>query len=100
LAGIGQKYVRYVTFVEDEVLPGVIDSVEHFYDARGGLKPRFHANMDRLREYQRDSMLMTRWAECLVYRLEVKRTFEQNCRRAGYLLEGMGEPVQVSQDAH
>jgi hypothetical protein len=99
LDGIGRKYVRYVTFVEDEVLPGVIDSEEHFYGAHGRLRSQFHANLDRLREYQRDNMLMTRWAECLVYRLEAERTFEQNCRRAGYLLEGMGEPVQVSQDA-
>lgn len=99
LDGIGRKYVRYVTFVEDEILPRVIAGKEYFYDADGRLKSRFRANMDRLREYQRDNMLMTRWVECLVYRLEAERTFEQNCRRAGYLLDGMGEPVQVSQDA-
>lgn len=99
LDGIGRKYVRYVTFLEDEVLPGVIAGEEYFYDADGRLKSRFRANMDRLREYQRDNMLMTRWAECLVYRLEAERTFEQNCRRASYLLDGMGKPMQDSQDA-
>lgn len=99
LDGIGRKYVRYVTFVEDEILPGVIAGEGVFYDANGRMKSRFRANMDRLREYQRDNMLMTRWAECLVYRLEAERTFEQNCRRAGYLLDGMGAPVQDSRDA-
>lgn len=95
LEGIGRKYVRYVTFVEDEVLPGVIAGQETFYDADGRLRPRFQANMDRLRDYQRDNMLMTRWAECLVYRLEAGRTFEQNCRRAGFHLDGMkGQALQ------
>ncbi|MEM8601070.1 MAG: hypothetical protein AAGF99_14215 [Bacteroidota bacterium] len=92
LDGIGQKYVRYITFVEDEVLPGVIAGPEIFYDADGRLRPRFRANMERLREYRQDNMVMTRWAECLVYRLNAERTFEQNCRRVDYHLEGMERP--------
>ena len=89
LDGVGQKYVRYVTFVEDEVLPGVVAGAETFYDAEGRLKPAFQANMDRLREYRRDTVRQTEWAACLVYRLGADRTFEQNCRRAGYRLDGM-----------
>ncbi len=87
LEGIGRKYVRYVTFVEDEVLPGVIAGAETFYDADGRLLPRFQANMDRLRDYRWETERMTRWAECLVYRLSADRTFEQNCRRAEYRLD-------------
>ncbi len=89
LEGIGRKYVRYVTFVENEVLPGEIAGPETFYDAEGRLLPRFRANLDRLREYRRDTAVMTRWAECLVYRLGAERTFEENCRRADYRLDGM-----------
>ncbi|WP_412061300.1 hypothetical protein [Rubrivirga sp. IMCC45206] len=89
LEGIGQKYVRYVLFVEDEVLPGEIAGASTFYDVDGRLRPRFQANMDRLREYRRDTEVMTQWAECLAYRLDADRTFEQNCRRSGYRLDGM-----------
>jgi hypothetical protein len=91
LEGVGRKYVRYVTFVEAEVLPGVIAGAETFYDADGLLRPQFRANMDRLREYQQENRVMTRWAECLVYRLNAERTFEQNCRRANYRLDGMAD---------
>ena len=31
-AGIGRKYLRYVTFVEDEVLPGLSVGKNAFYD--------------------------------------------------------------------
>ena len=91
LEGIGQKYVRYMTFVEDEVLPGEIAGAEAFYTDDDRLRPRFQANMDRLREYRRDIGEMTKWAECLIFRLNTEQTFDQNCRRAGYRLDGMGE---------
>jgi len=91
LDGVGQKYVRYVTFVEKEVLPGMIAGEETFYDVDGRLKPRFRANMNRLRDYRRENALLARWAECLVYRLEAGRTFEQNCRRADFQLDGMDD---------
>lgn len=92
--GVGHKYVRYVTFVEEEVLPGMIAGAESFYDANGQLRPRFRANMDRLRDFQRETAEMTRWAECLVYRLEARRTFEHTCRRVDYQLDGMHRPAQ------
>ena len=81
--------VRYVTVVEDEILPGLIRGEDAFYDADGRLRPRYRANMDRLREYQHETRLMTAWAACVVYRLDADRTFEQNCRRADYRLDGM-----------
>ena len=63
------------------------------YDAEGRLKPAFQANMDRLREYRRDTVRQTEWAACLVYRLGAGRTFEQNCRRVDYRLDGMADPA-------
>jgi hypothetical protein len=89
--GVGRKYVRYVTVVEDEILPGLIGGEDSFYDSDGRLRPRYCANMDRLREYQHETGWLSAWAECLVYRLEARRTFEQNCRRADYRLDGMKE---------
>ncbi len=89
LDGVGRKYIRYVTFVENEVLPGVIRGKDSFYDGDGRLRPEFQANMDRLRDYEHETRRMTAWARCLVYRLEADRTFEQTCLRAGFRLEGM-----------
>ena len=90
LDGIGRKYVRYVTFVEDHVLPGLIQGESTFYDTDGQLRPVYQANMERLKEYQQETQRNNRWARCLVYRLEVNRTFDQTCRRADFRLEGMG----------
>jgi len=89
LDGVGRKYIRYVTFVEDEVLPRVLVGGEAFYAPNGALLPEFRANMDRLRDFQVETVEQTRWARCLVYRLEAKDRFDKNCRRAGYVLEGM-----------
>jgi hypothetical protein len=87
--GIGQKYVRYVTFVEDEILPGLVRGNDGFYDADGHLQPGYRANMDRLVDYQLENERMTAWARCLVYRLESKQKFRDTCRRSGFRLEGM-----------
>lgn len=89
LEGVGRKYVRYVTFVENEILPGLILGEDAFYDADGRIRPAYRANMDRLRDFQQETQRMTAWAECLVFRLEADRTFEQTCRRADFRLEGM-----------
>jgi hypothetical protein len=45
--------------------------------------------MDRLKDYGRESERLYQWANCLIYRLEAKRSFDQTCRRTDYLLEGM-----------
>lgn len=34
-------------------------------------------------------MILRRWTQCLVYRLEAKRTFAETCARAIRVLEGM-----------
>ena len=87
--GVGRKYIRYVIFVEDQVLPGIIRDDDIFYGADGQLKPEFQANMDRLRDYRQETLRLTTWADCLVYRLKANRTFDQTCYRANYGLDGM-----------
>ncbi len=89
LDGVGRKYLRYVTFVEDEVLPREVAGSEAFYGSDGSLLPQFQANMDRLRDFQTETVRQTDWARCLIYRLEARTIFEDTCRRAGYVLEGM-----------
>lgn len=93
LDGYGVKYVRYVTFVENEILPHVDGDPSVFYTAdRSALKPEYAANMERARDYARHSGRLRLWNECLVYRLEARRTFEDICLRTDFRLEGMPEP--------
>ncbi len=92
LDGVGQKYIRYVTFVENEVLPKLKEDPQIFYrDDQSGLKSEYEANMDRLRDFREESIRLSRWGACLVYRLEAKRTFKQDCLRAGFSLEGQAK---------
>ena len=91
LNGIGRKYIRYVTFVENEVLPGLIAGDDWFYDANNQLKPEFRANMDRLSEHREEMRKLSTWGDCLAYRLEANRIFEQSCRQVNYHLEGMDD---------
>lgn len=69
LDGVGRKYIRYVAFVEDKLLPGTIGGEAAFYAPGGSLLPEFRANMDRLRDFQAETERQTTWARCLVYRL-------------------------------
>lgn len=90
LDGVGVKYVRYVTFVESEILPKLKRDSSAFYTAdHSTLLPEYEANMDRLKDYGDESERLSDWAKCLIFRLEAKRSFEQTCRRSGYLLAGM-----------
>ncbi|MBX3430701.1 MAG: hypothetical protein KF779_14050 [Hyphomonadaceae bacterium] len=90
LEGVGVKYVRYVTFVENEILPYIDRDPSIFYLPDGsGLRPEYAASMDRALEYAHETHQFRQWANCLVYRLESHRHFAQSCRRANYVLEGM-----------
>lgn len=96
LAGVGRKYVRYITFVEENVLPYATVQPEMFYEAGSSvLKPVYQANMDRLRDFRNESERFIDWAGCLVFRLRSERTFDTTCLRANYVLDGMGEPKSV-----
>lgn len=93
LGGVGRKYVRYVTFVEENVLPYAESQTGMFYeDGESSLKPIYRANMDRLRDYRNDSERLIEWAHCLVFRLQSDRTFDTTCVRANFVLNGMAEP--------
>ena len=89
LDGVSQKYVRYVVFVENEILPGIISDEDVFYDQNSRLRARFQANMDRLREHGQENLRLIRWADCLVGRLEANRTYSQTCLRADHRLDAI-----------
>lgn len=90
LDGVGVKYIRYVSFVEDRVLPNLKrDSSVFYIEDRSTLAPEYAANMERLADYARENKRLSRWAGCLVYRIEARRRYEQSCRRADFVLEGM-----------
>lgn len=71
--GSGANTSATSPFVENAVLPGLIRGEDAFY-------------------YRDETRRMNDWAECLVYRLEADRRFEQTCRRADFRLVGMEEP--------
>ncbi|MDH3416212.1 MAG: hypothetical protein OEM64_07895 [Gammaproteobacteria bacterium] len=90
LNGVGRKYIRYVTFVEDSVLPYSETGKEIFYeDGKSSLGPTFTANMDRLRDFRSESKQLGEWANCLVFRLQSEKLFGNTCLRAGFFLNGM-----------
>ena len=93
LAGVGRKYVRYITFVEENVLPYARVQPEIFYEEGSSiLKPVYQANMDRLQDFRNESERFIDWAHCLVFRLQSDRTFDTTCLRADYVLDGMAKP--------
>lgn len=82
LDGIGRKYIRYVRFVEDEILPYEAVDPLYFYTPDGArLKPEFQASMERLREHRGEILRLSEWAECLTARLEAGERAEQSCLR-------------------
>jgi hypothetical protein len=90
LNGVGRKYIRYVTFLEESVLPYSETDKEIFYeDGKSSLGPTFTANMDRLREFRSESKQLGEWANCLVFRLQSDKLFGNTCLRAGFFLNGM-----------
>jgi hypothetical protein len=92
LGGVGKKYVRYVIFVEENILPYEETNTEIFYkNGESSLKPIYRANMERLREFRDESERLTRWAECLIFRLQSDMNYDTTCVRANYVLDGMVE---------
>lgn len=78
--GIGIKYVRYVTFVEAEILPRLYGDAAAFYAANGQLRPEFSASMDRLHDWQHEFTRMSAWATCLSGRLDNPSMAGRSCR--------------------
>lgn len=89
LEGVGQKYVRYVIFVENEILPFENIDPLHFYTEDGSaLKPRYAASMDRLSDFRGEVMRLTSWAKCLQARLEADVRPEKSCVREDLTIRG------------
>ena len=78
--GVANKYVRYVTFVEQELLPGLKEDAGFFYRTDGiRLKPEFDANMDRLKEWVAEAEKLATWQNCLAIRLQTPLEETENC---------------------
>ncbi|MEQ8935430.1 MAG: hypothetical protein RIE56_06535 [Amphiplicatus sp.] len=96
--GVGVKYIRYVSFVESDILPNLKRDASVFYNEdRSALHPEYEASMDRLRDYASESRRLGLWANCLIYRLEATRKFSKSCRRADFMLEGMAPDRDAGQ---
>ena len=99
MGGVGRKYLRYIAFVESDILPTLKEDPSAFYKEDGSaLKPQYAASMDRLREYGEESEKLRKWTDCLIYRISAARTFDKLCNRNNYMLEGM-TPFDESREA-
>ena len=79
--GIGQKYVRYAVFTENEILPRLKEDSRVFYtEDRKRLAPAFESHMDRLHEWRRDVAILLQWARCLDDRLREPSKAGASCR--------------------
>ena len=90
LGGVGRKYVRYVTFVESDILPYAETNAVFYDNSDSSLKPVYRANMERLREFRDESERLANWAECLVFRLQSETEIDETCVRSDFVLDGMG----------
>ena len=79
--GVGQKFVRYTVFTENEILPRMKEDPHVFYtEDRKRLAPAFDSHMDRLQEWRRDVTLLHKWALCLDDRLREPANAGPSCR--------------------
>ncbi len=96
--GVGVKYLRYTTFVENHILPGEKQGSEAFYDTTTGkLKPEFSSNMDRLIEFKKELKRLKIWEDCLVKRLESNEINEGICLNEALIFDGVSQDSQESQ---
>jgi hypothetical protein len=86
--GVGERYVHYVRFVEDEIGP-FVDDPAYFYAEDGAIGPRYAASMARLNEFRDEFTDLGLWGRCLIYRLRSTKRYDQTCIRAGFHLPGM-----------
>lgn len=94
LYGVGRKYLRYIIFVEDEILPSLKQHPSHFYRDDGlRLKPEFEASMDRLQDWVDENTRLRVWASCLVKRLETPLVSGKSC------IPDLSTPVTTNSDS-
>lgn len=79
--GIGQKFVRYSVFTENEILPRLKGDSRAFYTKdRTRLAPAFESHSDRLQEWRRDVATLHKWARCIDERLREPSKPGSSCR--------------------
>jgi hypothetical protein len=78
-AGVGRKFERYAEFVEREILPHTNDPA-FFYDAAGRLKPQYAENMQRLREWASDWLVLVQSSRCLQQGIDHPNQAGVSCR--------------------
>ena len=79
--GVGQKFVRYAVFTENQILPRLKEDPRVFYtEDRKRLAPPFDSHMDRLQEWRRDTATLHQWAQCLDDRLREPAKAGASCR--------------------
>jgi len=78
--GVGRKYIRYVTFLEQEMLPRLKQDPSVFYTSDGSrLKPVFENSMDLLQSWKNESVNNAEWAKCLADNLEALAVSGETC---------------------
>jgi hypothetical protein len=81
--GLGQKFVRYSIFTENEILPRLKGDARAFYtEDHTRLAPAFEAHVDRLQAWRKDVATLHQWARCLDDRLREPSTAGPSCRPA------------------
>lgn len=79
--GIGVKITRYMSSIEETVLPYLEGDPRFFYDATGEvLRPEYRATMDRLHEWGQYLRDLGPWSECLERRLASASDAGPPCR--------------------
>ena len=79
--GVGQKFVRYSVFTENEILPRLKGNTRAFYtEDKARLAPAFEAYVDRLQAWRRDVARLHQWARCLDDRLREPSAPGPSCR--------------------
>src|SRR6185436_10925678 len=78
-AGVGREFGRYAQLGATRVLASTNDPAS-FYDAAGRLKPQYAENMERLREWASDWLVLVQSSRCLQQRIDHPNQAGVSCR--------------------
>lgn len=88
--GVANKYLRYVTFVENDILPHMEEDSSVFYVEDGSrLKSEYISSMKRLASWAREARNNMLWGKCLDEKLNTPDEAEGSCAPA-FSLEHSG----------
>lgn len=80
IAGVGRKYIRYVTFLEENILPRLKEDPSVFYTIDGSrLKPEYEVYMDNLLLWASEMKTNVAWSKCLAIKLESPTEAGESC---------------------